>query len=379
MAFYRYFCHLYLLYIMFSRQSSLFLLVSFFTFKCIGQIPLKDSMPKKQILIFPVISRSVETDWSFGIASSATFHIAKNDTITRTSNAQGLILYSLKKQFVAALNGTEYFKKEHYILNEQLSYSNFPDNFWGIGKNTPDSVQEAYTFRQAYIYLHLMRHLGKRCYLGLLYEMQDLMEVKYEENGLFDKQKVAGRNPYLISGAGLSFTYDTRTEAFSPDAGTFAQVYFNHFGRITGSDYDYTNIVLDYRKFCRVYKKQVLALQGYFFGNVGSEVPIRSLASFGGNNSMRGFYDGRYRDKNQFVLQGEYRVPVYGKWGIVLFGSGGDVGSTFTDFSLNGLKYSYGGCIRFALSKSEKLNLRLDYGIGQGNNDGLYFQLGEAF
>ena len=364
---------------MFLIRLSITLTSCYFTCNCLAQIPLKDSMPNKQILVFPVISRSIETDWSFGVASSATFHIAKKDTITRTSNAQGLVLYSLKKQFVAALNGTEYFKKEHYILNEQLSYSNFPDNFWGIGKSSPDSDQEAYTFRQAYIYLHLMRHLGKRMYVGMLYEMQDVMEVKYEPGGLIDQQKIAGRTPYLISGVGLSFTYDTRTEAFSPDAGTFAQLYFNHFGRITGSDFDYTNVVLDYRKFYRIYKKQVLALQGYFFGNAGNEVPIRSLAGLGGNNSMRGFYDGRYRDKNQLVIQGEYRMPVFGKWGLVLFGSGGDVGATFTDFSLNSLKYSYGGGIRFALSKSEKLNLRLDYGIGSGNNHGLYFQLGEAF
>jgi outer membrane translocation and assembly module TamA len=108
-------------------------------------------------------------------------------------------------------------------------------------------------------------------------------------------------------------------------------------------------------------------------------VPLRSLASFGGNNSMRGYYDGRYRDKDQLVFQAEYRIPVYGKWGVVVFGSTGDVSSKFTDYTFGDLKYSYGAGIRFAISKKEKLNLRLDYGIGQGNNNGLYFQLGEAF
>ena len=364
---------------MFKRLCVILFLSNAVLSNCYGQIPLSDTTPTRQILIFPVIARSIETDWSFGVATSATFHLSKNDTVTRTSNMQGIALYSLKKQTVLALNGAEYFKKEHFILNEQISYSYFPDNFWGIGNNTPDSAVEDYSFKQYYVYLHLMRHLGKRCYIGLLYELQNVMQVDYTPNGIFDKENVAGRKPYLISGAGLSFTYDTRTEAFSPDKGTFAQFYFNHFGKLTGSDYDYTNIVLDYRKFFRLYKQQVLALQGYFFGNVGSEVPIRSLASFGGNNSMRGYYDGRYRDKNQLVFQGEYRMPVYKKWGIVVFGSTGDVSNTFTNYSLNDLKYSYGAGIRFAISKKEKLNLRLDYGIGQGNNNGLYFQLGEAF
>ena len=360
-------------------KLTIFLFLLYLTIEnSFAQMVPNDTISSRQLLIFPVISRSIETDWSFGIATSATFHVSKKDTVTRTSNIQGLVLYSLKQQFVAAINGTQYFKKENYILNDQLSYSNFPDQFWGLGKNAPDSAQEAYTFKQYYIYLHLMKNVGHHFYIGLLYEMQKLLEVKYKSAGIFDKQSIVGRNPYLISGAGLSLTYDDRKEAFWPSDGTFGQLYFNRFGNMTGSDYSYTNVVLDLRKFNTIYKRQVLALQIYFFGNKG-DVPLRSLASFGGNNSMRGLYDGRYKDKNQLVFQGEYRIPFNNRWGMVVFGSGGDVGSTFSDFELTNLKYSYGGGLRFALNKSEKLNLRLDYGIGQGNNHGLYFQLGEAF
>ncbi len=345
---------------------------------CFAQTVSSDTISNKQFLIFPVVSRSIETDWSFGVATSVTFHLSKKDTISRTSNMQGLILYSLKKQFVAAINGTQYFNKEHFVLNDQLSFSTFPDQFWGIGRNAPDSAKEAYTFKQYYLHLHLMRSVGGHFYLGLLYEMQNLLEVKYNPNGVFNKQNVTGKDPYFISGAGISLTYDDRKEAFWPSDGTFGQIYINHFGKLSGSDFDYTNFVLDLRKFNTMYKRQVLALQLYYFGNRG-EVPIRSLASFGGTNRMRGYYDGRYKDKNQFIFQGEYRIPFNNRWGMVLFSSGGDVSSTLNDFQLSQFKYSYGGGLRYALNKSEKLNLRLDYGIGQGNNSGFYFQLGEAF
>jgi len=87
---------------------------------CFAQNVSKDSNSNKQLLIFPVVSRSIETDWSFGVATSATFHLSKKDTISRTSNMQGLVLYSLKKQFVAALNGTQYFKKERFVLNGEM-------------------------------------------------------------------------------------------------------------------------------------------------------------------------------------------------------------------------------------------------------------------
>jgi outer membrane protein assembly factor BamA len=339
----------------------------------------KDSMKSQQILLFPVLTRSIETSWSFGVAGSSTFRFSKNDTASRTSNLQAIMLYSLKKQFVAAINGAQYFKNEQYILNEQISYSSFPDKFWGLGKHSPDSAEEDYNFKQYYIYLHLMRHLGNHIYVGLLYEFQNLMEVDYKNGGVFDQQQIVGRNPYKISGLGLSLTYDNRNNAFSPNKGSFAQIYFNHFAKAIGSDFAYTNLVIDLRKYFPIGKKNVLAIQGYSFSNMGNEIPLRSLATLGGMNSMRGYYDGRYRDKQQLVFQSEIRHSFNKRFGVVGFGNFGDVGHNISDFTLKDLKYTYGAGLRYAISKSEKLNIRLDYGIGPGKNHGFYFELGEAF
>ena len=135
---------------------------------------------------------------------------------------------------------------------------------------------------------------------------------------------------------------------------------------------------MDARKYFS-FNKKVLALQGYYSGNFGDEIPIRSIATLGGSNRMRGYYEGRYRDKQVFVFQSEVRLPVYKRFGAVVFGSLGDVGKTINDFSLSDLKYSYGGGLRFAVNKTEKLNIRIDYGIAGNGSSGLYFQLGEAF
>ncbi len=346
---------------------------------CKGQKDSSNSTGKKNhLLVLPVIARSIETSWSFGTAISSTFHINKKDSAIRTSNAQGLVLYSLKKQFIAAINGTIYFPGEKYILSEQLSYSFFPDKFWGLGRSTPDSNVEPYNFRQFYIYLHGQRSLANHLFIGAIYEYQNLIKVEYVAGGLFDKENVLGRNGYHTSGLGASLTYDTRNDAFAPDKGVFLQGSFNHFANFFGSDFTYTNYVIDTRGFIKTYKKQVLALQGYAFLNSG-DVPLRSLASLGGANSMRGYYDGRYRDQNQVVLQAEYRMPVYRRLGAVLFGGVGNVSNDCNFMRIDDVKYSYGGGVRIALSKSERLNLRLDYGISRGAGSGFYFQLGEAF
>ncbi len=291
---------------------------------------------------------------------------------------QALALYSVKKQFIVAINGSVYFPGEKYILNQQISYSYYPDKFWGLGKLAPDSSGEPYTFRQFYIYLHPQRQLGNKLFLGLLYEFQKVWDVQYIPGGLFDKENIKGRYGYKVSGLGMSITYDTRNNAFAPDRGGMLQFYFDHFDNLLGSAYQYTNYVIDMKRFLRLYKQQVLALQAYGFFNSGS-VPLRSLASFGGANSMRGYYDGRYRDNNQFVFQAEYRVPLFWRLGCVGFVGLGNVSDKLSDLGFDYIKYSYGGGLRIALSKAERLNLRLDYGIGKGKSSGFYFQLGEAF
>ncbi|MCW3087972.1 MAG: surface antigen [Sediminibacterium sp.] len=339
----------------------------------------KDSVKAPHLLIFPVIARSIETGWSFGTAGAFTFHLSAKDTVSRTSNLQLLLLYSTKKQLVTAINGSQYFHKEKYILNEQVSFSSYPDKFWGLGKSTPDSHEEPYKFRQYYIYLHLLRKIAPSFFVGLLYEKQKVWDISYVPGGLFDQQRIVGRNGYHISGLGSSLTYDRRNNAFAPGKGFLGQVYFNHFDKFWGSDFNYTNIVVDLRTYLPVARQQVLALQLYSFNNTGPEVPIRSLASFGGANRMRGYYDGRYKEQQQLILQAEYRFPVWKRFGAVAFGGAGNVSRNFADYSLHDLKYSYGAGLRFALDKKEKLNLRVDYGIGAGKNSGFYLQLGEAF
>lgn len=338
----------------------------------------KDTLKPKHLLLFPVIARSIETGWDFGTVGSYTFRISETDTISRTSNLQVLALYSTKKQLVTAINGSQYFNKEKFILNEQLSFSSYPDKFWGLGSQTAEAAEEPYKFKQTYVYLHLLRKIAPHFFTGLLFEMQNVWDFSYTAGGVFDKENIIGKEGYHIAGLGSSLTYDNRNNAFAPDKGLFCQLSFNHFDKFWGSGFNYTNIVLDLRKYIRLSDNHVLALQLFSFNNTG-QVPIRSLASFGGASRMRGYYDGRYKDLDLLSFQAEFRFPIAKRFSAVAFGGGGDVGSQLRSFALADLKYSYGAGLRFALNKKEKLNLRLDYGIGQGSNSGLYLQLGEAF
>lgn len=359
------------------RVLSLF---SFFLSSFSTSFAQDSSKPNKgKFVAFPAITRSIETSWAAGGAASYTFRPFKDDTISRTSSIQFGSIYSLRKQLVASVKGTQYLRNENWILNEQISFSSFPDKFWGIGKNTKDLTEEDYEFKQAYLYLHFMKKIAPRLFGGILYEYQRVWDIHYQPGGLFDQQKVFGRTDYHVSGLGMSITYDSRNHAFWPNKGLFAQLYFNHYSPVTASEYSFTNIVADLRRYIPAGRNAVFAAQAWVFSNIGSHVPLRSQAAFGGDNIMRGYYQGRFRDNQQFAVQGEYRRAVYKRFGLVAFAGFGNVAHTIDGLNLRNLKYSIGGGMRYALNKSEKLNLRIDYGIGKGINRGLYFQLGEAF
>ena len=94
---------------------------------------------------------------------------------------------------------------------------------------------------------------------------------------------------------------------------------------------------------------------------------------------LRGYYDGRYTDNNLFGVQAEYRFPLKGRFGMVLFGAIGKVGKEAAEvFNFKQLKPAVGTGVRYAIDKKEKLNLRLDFAFGE-RSSGVYFNIIEAF
>lgn len=195
-----------------------------------SQTKSDSSVNKSHLLALPVISRSIETDWSFGAGGTYTFYTTrKKDSTTRTSSVRFLGTYSLRKQFLFTINGPVFFPGEKYILNSHFSFSSFPDRFWGLGNNTPDNNEEEYNFKQFYIRMHGERLLKQKLFAGLIYDFQRVININTQPGGLFDQQNVAGKNPYQVSGLGLSFSWDTRNNTFWPRTFVFVAGHALHF------------------------------------------------------------------------------------------------------------------------------------------------------
>jgi outer membrane protein assembly factor BamA len=145
-----------------------------------------------------------------------------------------------------------------------------------------------------------------------------------------------------------------------------------------GSDFTFNRYDIDLRRYLPLAKSHILALQSRILFQSGTP-PFWRLGLLGGEESMRGYYLGRYRDRNMIALQAEYRwVPVFWRLGLAAFVGLGDVAEKVSRFDLKNLKYSYGLGLRFIFDQRQTLNIRLDFGFGKGTS-GVYFTAAEAF
>lgn len=337
----------------------------------------QDSTKLRRFLVLPVIFKSPETGFATGISGAWNFRMSK-DSLTRPSILQMVTLFTQRGQNVEAIDGTMYFPREKTILYLQSSHAYYPDKFWGLGPYTRDEWKEKYLFEQFYFFPHVKHKWGKHFFTGGLYEFQHVYNIGYTRGGAFDTCAFNGKSNYYVSGLGGSLSYDTRNAAYWPTKGMFTQLQYTGFNKFLLSDFNVDKIIFDTRFFKAVNTNQVIAIQVYSYLTFGSN-PLRELAALGGTNNLRGIYNGRYRDKNFYSLIGEYRVPVYKRISCVVFGGLGSVFNNQRDIAVSAIKYSYGGGVRIALLKKEKLNFRIDYGYSDKRNNGLYFTVGECF
>lgn len=355
----------------------------------IGAFPEIDSMEvkvdsseviyKNKLLIFPLAALSTETSWVFGFANAFVFKTSKKDKKLRTSTMPSGILYTLNKQILIGLGANIFLPKEKYVIRFENSFSKFPDKFWGIGNDTPESGKESYTFTQFFINPQLHRKIKNNFFVGAGWDFQSVYDISYEANGNFAKQQVAGiynRESYRVSGYSVFLMNDSRNHAYQPDKGYLLRIKFSNFNQNVGSNYNFQVVEADYRKFFNLKNGRTWGFQGlatFTFGNV----PYRSLAVLGGNLMMRGYYAGRYRDKKFIGTQAEYRFPIYKRIGGVGFGGIGQVAEELNDLSIDKFKIAVGAGLRVSVLPKEKLNLRFD--VAYGNMINYYVVLAESF
>ncbi|MEY4538734.1 MAG: hypothetical protein RLZZ306_491 [Bacteroidota bacterium] len=329
-------------------------------------------------IISPFAFYLPETDLVIGVGLKKFYHLG-NDSTTRTSNVASSLQYSLNGQFLLRSQYQIFAKDEKYYINGVIGFSRFPITFYGIGNQIDMTKNEPVTYDYFRFENLIYRKIGKNNFAGLGWRYLNTFNVKTQQNGKMETEPIEGNKGSTISGLNISYLFDNRDNILNPSRGFFSQVTYSIHGNITGSSHTFNRWLVDARYYLKPFRKRedVLAFQGYGFLTNGN-VPFNELAQMGGDIIMRGYFQGSYRDKNLLAFQSEYRLQLLKRWGIVGFAGAGGISNEMGYFELKNIMPSYGGGLRFKINRKENVNLRMDYGFGNGQQN-IYFFIAEAF
>ena len=340
-----------------------------------------DEAAKKEktsgLAFLPVIFYTPETKWALGGGGIYYFRLTQDKSVSRPSNTSFFAAYTQRKQINIEVNPDLYLKKGLHIQTK-FQFSDFPDQFYGVGNDTTADMEEPFTSRFGKVSIEALKKVRGPLNVGFQYFFDETKMKEVEEGGMLESGSITGSAGGTVSGFGYFMTYDSRDSIFYSSSGSFHQFSAMAFGKALGSDFGFNRFYLDLRKYIRFSFSHCLALQTRFLFQTG-DPPFWRMGLLGGQESMRGYYSGRYRDKNMITLQAEYRwTPIFWRLGLVAFAGLGDVAATPDSFDLGEFKYSYGLGLRFVFDPKQRLHIRLDFGFGEGTS-GFYFTAGEAF
>lgn len=342
-----------------------------FIFFCTLVVSGQDSAQTKKVKILPVptIGYSPETRTYVGAVTLFTFNL-HNDSNTRTSNAKLEFNYTWNKQMILE-SGWNYFSKgEKWFSRGLIHYSQFPDQYYGIGPNTSENNKLLFNSNRFIIDVSVLKKMGAQFFSGL--------NLKYVNYSKISPEQLTPFYPELMAASSVGIGYavlkDTRNNILTPSKGVY--IYANSVYNIANSNY--VELMVDLRYYKTWNDKFTWANRLANELTTGTP-PFYDYPFLGGDKMVRGYYYGRYRDNYLCSWQTEFRLPIFGRFGLATFGGLSTLYGNKTSFNFNHIKYNYGLGLRFKVDKKDKTNLRLDYAIGSANNSGFYIAFGESF
>ncbi len=329
------------------------------------------------LIPLPVIFYQPETGLGFGLTAINYYRMTPGDTISPPSSMSLIGIYTTKNQLILGWWGDMFLDEDRWRISSAVSYSKFPTKYWGIGNDTPDSAEEDYTPKALTLRLWPQKQIGTGWYAGVAANIVDRRITEATQDGLIDSGLAPGASEKQGIGLGGSLIRDSRDNRVFPRRGSYHKLLVDVFADVWFGDLGFGVYTLDLRKYFPVARTHVLALQALGIATSG-EPPFDLYPQLGGESLLRGYFQGRYRDRSLLAFQGEYRFPVIWRFGAAGFAGIGQVAPDFGGFGFDRFWVAGGAGLRFLLARKQGLNIRADFAFGEGSS-GFYLSVGEAF
>ena len=315
-----------------------------------------------------------DTKFGLGLVAAGLYRTDPNDSILPPSNVSLYGDVSSVGFYMLGVRGNHIAPKGRYRIDYHLYFYSFPADFWGIGYEMGDNDANKSDMKrwQAQAEVSFLFRVADNFYIGPMASYDYVIGKHIERPELLQ-----GMDQHTWNvGAGVSLVYDNRDNLTNPHRGIYLNINQMFRPGFMGNDYAFSTTAFRFDAYQRLGKGTVLAEDigaNLNFGNPSWGM----MAELGGTHSMRGYYEGRYRDKHSLEAAVELRQHVWKRNGIVVWVGAGTIFPKFSALRSKQILPNAGVGYRWEFKKN--VNVRLDYGFGKSGQSGFLFNINEAF
>lgn len=315
-----------------------------------------------------------DTKFGLGLVAAGLYRTDPSDSILPPSNVSLYGDVSSVGFYMLGVRGNHIAPKGRYRIDYHLYFYSFPADFWGIGYEMGDNDANKSDMKrwQAQAEVSFLFRVADNFYIGPMASYDYVIGKHIERPELLQ-----GMDQHTWNvGAGISLVYDNRDNLTNPHRGIYLNINQMFRPGFMGNEYAFSTTAFRFDAYQRLGKGTVLAEDigaNLNFGNPSWGM----MAELGGTHSMRGYYEGRYRDKHSLEATVELRQHVWKRNGIVVWVGAGTIFPKFSALRSKQILPNAGVGYRWEFKKN--VNVRLDYGFGKSGQSGFLFNINEAF
>ncbi len=317
---------------------------------------------------------ATDTKLGLGLVAEGLYRTDRGDSTLRRSNVDLYGDITTANFYLIGIRGTHIFPHDAQRLIYKVVFDSFDSEYWGIGyQEGNDDRNKCKMGRiQATVSATYLRRMATNLYAGVTAVYDYLYARDIEKPSLLHGMDAHTWNV----GVGLAVEYDSRDVLTNPQRGIYATLTQTFRPRFMGNEYAFSTTDFRFSLYRKTWKGAIIAgdMRGTLnFGNPSWGM----MARLGNSYSMRGYYEGRYRDKHKLEAQVELRQHIWKRNSMVAWAGVGTVFDHFSAIEAQRLLPNFGIGYRWEFKKN--VNIRLDYGFGKAGQNSFIFNINEAF
>ena len=270
---------------------------------------------------------SSDTKFGIGAVAAGVYRADRTDTITQPSNISIYFDATTSLFFKLGVRGTHFYPGDRRRWSYDVNFASVNTKFWGIGYDNcvNDANESKYKYLTSRIETDYLWRTLPDLYIG------PKVAFDYVNGRDFEKPELLNGESHRTFNLGLGFSiqYDTRDNVTATNEGICLKIEQLFNPRFLANKYAFSQTELNASGFHSLWRGAILAANihaRFTYGNT----PWGLLSTLGGSYTMRGYFEGRYRDKSEIDLCLELRQHIWRRNGAVIWVGGGSIFPKFS-------------------------------------------------